>query len=49
VFRYFAEFQYRFNRRYDLPAMLDRLACVATRRAPRPCRTLKIKVAREAG
>jgi ISXO2-like transposase domain/Transposase zinc-ribbon domain len=49
VFRYFAEFQYRFNRRYDLPAMLDRIACVATRLAPRPFRTLQIKVAREAG
>jgi transposase-like protein len=49
VVRYFAEFQYRFNRRYDLPAMLDRLACVATRVGPRPCSTLKIKVAREAG
>lgn len=49
VFRYFAEFQYRFNRRYDLPAMLDRLACVATRVGPRPRSTLKIKVAQEAG
>jgi hypothetical protein len=29
--------------------MLDRLACVATRLAPRPCRTLQIKVAREDG
>ena len=42
VFRYFAEFQYRFNRRYNLPEMLDRLACVATRADPRPRRTLKI-------
>lgn len=42
VFRYFAEFQYRYNRRFDLPAMLDRLACVATRAAPRPRNTLKI-------
>jgi transposase-like protein len=42
VFRYFAEFQYRFNRRYDLPAMLNRLACVATRSEPRPRSTLKI-------
>ena len=42
VFRYFAEFQYRFNRRSDLPAMLGRLACVATRAAPRPYKTLKI-------
>lgn len=42
VFRYLAEFQYRFNRRFDLPAMLDRLACVAVRAAPRPYKTLKI-------
>ena len=34
--RYLAEFQYRFNRRFDLPEMLDRLACVAVRAAPRP-------------
>ena len=47
VHRYFAEFLYRFNRRFDLPAMLDRLACVATRAAPRPYRTLTI--ADEAG
>ena len=32
AFRYLAEFQYRFNR----------LACVATRAAPRPYKTLKI-------
>ena len=42
VFRYFAEFQYRYNRRFDLPEMLDRLACVATRAAPRPYKSLKI-------
>ena len=42
VYRYFAEFQYRFNRRFDLPAMLDRLACVATRAAPRPYKSLKL-------
>ena len=45
--RYLAEFQYRFNRRSDLPAMLDRLAAVATRSGPRPYKTLKI--AYEAG
>jgi hypothetical protein len=45
--RYFAEFQYRFNRRYDLPEMLDRLACVATRAAPRPRKLLNL--AYEAG
>jgi len=45
VFRYLAEFQYRFNRRADLPAMLGRLACVATRAAPRPYKSLKITLA----
>jgi len=45
VFRYLAEFQYRFNRRANLPAMLDRLACVAVRAAPRPYKTLKIEYA----
>jgi transposase-like protein len=47
VSRYLAEFQYRFNRRFRLPEMLARLACVATRSAPRPYKTLKI--AYEAG
>ena len=42
MYRYLAEFQYRFNRRSDLSAILNRLACVATRSAPRPCKTLKI-------
>jgi len=42
VHRYLAEFQYRFNRRVDLASMLDRLACVATRAAPRPYRLLKL-------
>jgi ISXO2-like transposase domain len=42
VQRYFAEFQYRFNRRVDLPPMLDRLASVATNAAPRPRKMLKI-------
>ena len=39
VFRYLAEFQYRFNRRFQLPEMLARLASVATRAAPRPRNT----------
>ena len=43
VFRYLAEFQYRFNRRFKLPEMLDRLACVATQAKPRPYKTLKIE------
>lgn len=47
VARYLAEFQYRFNRRFRLPEMLARLACVATRSTPRPYKALKI--AYEAG
>jgi transposase-like protein len=42
VFRYLAEFQYRFNRRFKLSEMLDRLASVAARAAPRAYKTLKI-------
>lgn len=34
--RYLAEFQYRFNRRYDLPSMIPRLAYVALRTPPMP-------------
>jgi transposase-like protein len=49
VFRYLAEFQYRFNRRFDLGQMLDRLACVTIRAAPRPRRLLKIKPVDVAG
>ena len=40
--RYFAEFQYRFNRRFDLSQMLARLGCVATRTPPMPYRLLKL-------
>ncbi len=29
--RYLAEFEYRFNRRFNLPAMIERLPCVALR------------------
>lgn len=47
AFRYLAEFQYRFNRRFDLAHMLDRLASVAIRSAPRDYNMLKI--AHEAG
>ena len=39
--RYLAEFQYRFNRRSRLPAMLDRLACVAVNTGPRPYSVIK--------
>ena len=42
VFRYLAEFRYRFSRRFKLPEMLNRLASVATRAAHRPYKTLKI-------
>lgn len=34
--RYLAEFQYRFNRRFDLAAMLPRLAFAALRTSPKP-------------
>lgn len=40
--RNFAEFQYRFNRRYDLPEMLDRLGAIASKAPPRPRKLLKI-------
>ena len=42
AYRYLAEFQYRFNRRFDLARMLHRLACAAVRTAPRPYKSLKI-------
>ena len=34
--RYLDEFEYRFNRRFDLPAMIERLAYVALRTPPMP-------------
>lgn len=40
--RYLAEFEYRFNRRYDLPAMIERLTWAATRTTPRPYQILKL-------
>jgi hypothetical protein len=40
--RYLAEFEYRFNRRYRLEAMIDRLAYVSLRTAPMPYRLLKL-------
>lgn len=40
--RYLAEFQYRFNRRYDLAAMIPRLAWAAVRTPPMPYRLLKL-------
>ena len=40
--RYLAEFAYRFNRRYDLAAMLPRLSWAAVRTPPMPYRFLKL-------
>ena len=40
--RYLAEFEYRFNRRFDLPAMIERLAYVALRTPPMPQRLLSV-------
>jgi transposase-like protein len=40
--RYLAEFEYRFNRRYDLAAMLPRLTWAALRTPPMPSRLLKL-------
>ncbi|MBX2859120.1 MAG: IS1595 family transposase [Cellvibrionaceae bacterium] len=40
--RYLAEFQYRFNRRFDLPSMINRLAWVSLRTPPMPERLLRM-------
>jgi transposase-like protein len=40
--RYLAEFEYRYNRRYDLAAMLPRLCWVGLRTPPMPYRLLKL-------
>jgi ribosomal protein L37AE/L43A len=40
--RYLAEFEYRFNRRYDLAAMIPRLTWAALRTTPMPYRLLKL-------
>ena len=40
--RYLAEFQYRFNRRFDLTQLIPRFAYVAVRTPPMPERLLKI-------
>lgn len=40
--RYLAEFEYRFNRRFDLPAMIDRLLFVSLRTPPMPYRLLRM-------
>jgi len=41
--RYLAQFCYRFNRRFDLHTMVDRLACVAMRTPPMPQRLRWLK------
>jgi hypothetical protein len=40
--RRLAEFEYRFNRRYDLPAMIPRLGWIAVRAAPMPYHLIKL-------
>ena len=40
--RYLAEFEYRFNRRYDLAAMMPRPGTIAVRTLPMPYRLLKL-------
>jgi len=42
VQRYLAEFEYRFNRRYDLAAMVPRLCWAGVRTAPMPYQLLKL-------
>ena len=43
--RYLSEFQYRFNRRYDLKALLPRLVYAAIKAPPMPEKLLKIGLA----
>ena len=40
--RYLAEFEYRFNRRYDLAAMIPRLTSASVRTPPMPYHLLKL-------
>jgi transposase-like protein len=40
--RYLAEFEYRFNRRFDLPSMITRLLVASVRTPPMPYRMLKM-------
>jgi transposase-like protein len=40
--RYLAEFEYRYNRRYDLAAMMPRLVWAGVRTTPMPYRLLKL-------
>ena len=43
--RYLSEFEYRFNRRFDLPDIIPRLVYVALRTPPMPERLLKSRLA----
>lgn len=43
--RYLADYQYRFNRRFDLRALIPRLAFASMRTPPMPCNLLKIGLA----
>ena len=43
--RYLAEFEYRFNRRFDLPDIIPRLVYIALRTPPMPERLLKLNSA----
>ena len=43
--RYLAEFESRFNRRFDLPEIIPRLVYVALRTPPMPERLLKLRLA----
>ena len=43
--RYPAQFAYWFNRRFDLPAIIPRLVCVALRTPPMPERLLNLRLA----
>ena len=40
--RYLAQFEYRFNRRYDLAAMIPRLCWAGARTAPMPYQLLEL-------
>ena len=40
--RYLAEFEYRFNRRFDLASLVDRLVHAAIQTASMPFRLLKL-------
>lgn len=45
VQRYLSEFEYRFNRRFDLPDIILRFVYVVLRTPPMPERLLKLRLA----